>query len=85
MDESNELHAYLSGNLTMIIPKKHVISLNDIAPGIRTIYLKFNLLTVAKTKYGNRKMWKFFFISPIYPICEKKVFISLISRRFAEK
>jgi len=30
-------------------------------------------------------MWKFFFISPIYPICEKKVFISLILRRFAEK
>ena len=45
MDESNELHAYLSGNLTMIIPKKHVISLSDIALGIRTIYLKFNQLT----------------------------------------
>jgi len=29
-------------------------------------------------------MWKFFFISPIYPIYEKKVFISLILRCFVE-
>jgi len=62
----------------MIIPKKRVISSNDIALGIRTIYLNFNLLTIAKTKCRNRKMWKFFFISPIYPICEKKGFISPI-------
>jgi hypothetical protein len=30
-------------------------------------------------------MWKFFFILPIYPICEKKGFISLILRCFVEK
>ena len=32
----------------MIVPKKRVISSNDIAPDIHTIYLNFNLLTIAK-------------------------------------
>jgi len=29
-------------------------------------------------------MWKIFFILPIYPICEKKFFISLILRCYVE-
>ena len=69
----------------MIMPKKRGISSNEIASDIHIIYIKFNLLVIVKTKYWNRKMWKVFFISPIYPICEKKVFISLILRRFVEK
>jgi len=69
----------------MIMPKKRDISCNEIASDIHIIYMNFNLLVIVKTKYWNRKTWNFFFISPIYPICEKKVFISLILRRFVEK
>ena len=37
--------------ITMIIPKKRVISSIDIASDIHTIYINFNLLTIVKTKY----------------------------------
>ena len=67
------------------MPEKRDISCNEIASDIHIIYMNFNLLVIVKTKYWNRKTRNFFFILPIYPICEKKVFISLILRRFVEK
>jgi len=48
---NNLRRGFIFLTLTMIIPKKRVISSNDIAPDIHTIYLNFDLLTIAKTKY----------------------------------
>ena len=59
--------------------------MDDITPNIHINQLNYNLLWSAKTEYRYRKMWKFFFILPVYPICKKKVFISPILRCFMEK
>ena len=41
----------LSSHRTMIMPKKRVISCNEMAPDIHIIYINLNMLCIVKTKY----------------------------------